>query len=489
MRQKRLTEIELRALRQADAGLKLRDDQGVFGIVRAGADGTISVYFMLRYRIEGRTREVHLGTWPKVSLAGIREERDRVVADKRSRVDPAERRLAERLKVRADIVENERRLAEEAERREAERLAEAARLEAERLDNLSVQDLYDAWVETGLKKRKDGGAEVRRTFGKDVLPVIGSKPVRAISEDDIRKVVGAVVERGSNRLAVLMLADLKQMFRWAEIRQPWRRLLVDGNPALLVAADSIASDGYEGNERTRVLSADELRALRDKLQAARDQYEAAPDRRKAPRPLDAATEAALWIMLATTCRVGEITRAQWVDVDLEAGTWLIPAKNSKNAKAHMVYLSGFAVGQLRVLRALDDKSVWVMPAKNKDGHVCPKSIGKQIADRQLQLKADEKGKPRQPMKNRTPMVDALVLAGGRWTAHDLRRSGATMMQAAGVTPLIVDRCLNHVEANTLRRVYMVHDYAQEKCAAWRLLGERIEAILSADNVVPIRGAA
>jgi hypothetical protein len=31
----------------------------------------------------------------------------------------------------------------------------------------------------------------------------------------------------------------------------------------------------------------------------------------------------------------------------------------------------------------------------------------------------------------------------------------------------------------------VHDYAKEKAVAWQLLGDRIEAILSADIVLPM----
>ena len=68
---------------------------------------------------------------------------------------------------------------------------------------------------------------------------------------------------------------------------------------------------------------------------------------------------------------------------------------------------------------------------------------------------------------------------GDWTPHDLRRTGATMMQALGVSLDVIDRCQNHVLAGSrVRRHYLHHDYAEEKKCAWNLLGDRLSAVLS-----------
>ena len=48
-----------------------------------------------------------------------------------------------------------------------------------------------------------------------------------------------LVGRGVNRTAVEVHRNIKQMFRWAEKRQPWRRLLQDGNPAELVEIEKV----------------------------------------------------------------------------------------------------------------------------------------------------------------------------------------------------------------------------------------------------------
>ena len=78
--------------------------------------------------------------------------------------------------------------------------------------------------------------------------------------------------------------------------------------------------------------------------------------------------------------------------------------------------------------------------------------------------------------------DTLVLADGQngdWTPHDLRRPGATMMQALGVSLNVIDRCQNHLLAGSrVRHHYLHHNYAEESKRAWNLLGDRLSAVLS-----------
>ena len=58
-------------------------------------------------------------------------------------------------------------------------------------------------------------------------------------------------------------------------------------------------------------------------------------------------------------------------------------------------------------------------------------------------------------------------------ADDLRRTGATKMQAVAVMPNVIDRCQNHVLAGSrVRRHYLKYDYADETKLAWAKLGQR-----------------
>ncbi|CAN7745642.1 MULTISPECIES: hypothetical protein [unclassified Variovorax] len=65
-----------------------------------------------------------------------------------------------------------------------------------------------------------------------------------------------------------------------------------------------------------------------------------------------------------------------------------------------------------------------------------------------------------------------------------------MKQALRVSPDVIDRCQNHVlPGSKVRRHYLHHDYAEEKREAWQRLGQRIDAILTANNVVPLQRTA
>ena len=47
---------------------------------------------------------------------------------------------------------------------------------------------------------------------------------------------------------------------------------------------------------------------------------------------------------------------------------------------------------------------------------------------------------------------------------------------------------NHVIGSKVDRVYLIDDYADDKCEAWNKQGDRLEAILSASNVVSLKSA-
>ena len=66
-----VTELQLRSIRPDQAGEKIRDGNGLYGIVRVRRDG-VSIKFEWRYRFQGKVVTLTCGTWPKDSLGGIR---------------------------------------------------------------------------------------------------------------------------------------------------------------------------------------------------------------------------------------------------------------------------------------------------------------------------------------------------------------------------------------------------------------------------------
>ena len=171
--------------------------------------------------------------------------------------------------------------------------------------------------------------------------------------------------------------------------------------------------------------------------------------------------------------------SRWDHVDLDRATWFIPKENVKGSRGtkqdQMVFLSRFALEQFKALRARTGHTQWCFPSRKGDSHVCVKSVSKQVGDRQLRFKN------RKDLRHRTN-DDTLILSkgeSGEWTPHDLRRTAATMMQALGISPDVIDRCQNHVlSGSRVRRHYLQHEYADEKRAAWRTLGAEIEKILA-----------
>lgn len=355
--------------------------------------------------------------------------------------------------------------AEDAARRAA-LAAERAREERERLEaiaaaerlaaRLNVRQLFERWATVDLINRKDGGKEVRRMFEKDVLPALGSLPIEEVRKRHITEVTDALLARGVNRMAKVIFSLMRQMFRFAVDRD-----LLEFDPTANIRKVKI---GGKDVERDRVLSEDEIRQLHRQLAGA---------------GMTAMAEAAIWIALSTCCRIGELLEARWEHVNLDQGTWLIPAP--KNKRPHTVFLSEFAIQQFEVLEVLNGGSVWCYPNLEDTDHLCTKTITKQIGDRQ-------RAPDQAPMSGRSKHCEALRLPGGKWTPHDLRRTGATLMTMLGVLPEVAERCLNHTEQNRVKRIYQRHSYEKEMRAAWAVLGERLDLLTRDDtaNVIPLR---
>ncbi|SDU04776.1 Integrase [Pseudomonas pohangensis] len=399
---------------------------GTYG--SADDDGTMTLS-------DARQRAMELASIHKSGIKNVREHLEAIEADRIAAREAEQARLA-------------------ADKAEAE--AEQRRQEARK----SVTQLFEHWAKVDLAKHKDGGAAVRRMFERNVLPIIGNLAVADVKKGHITEVTDALLSRGVNRTAKQVFSLVRQMFRFAVDRD-----LIDADPSASIRKAKI---GGKDVERDRVLSEAEIRQL----------FKQMPDAR-----LLITTEAAAWLALSTCCRIGELMAARWEHVDLEQGTWLIPAEHSKNGKPHTVTLSTFAAAQFKRVEAITGKSTWCYPNTDNTGPVCPKTVTKQLGDRQRQ---PSKG----TMSRRSAHAQALLLPGGKWTPHDLRRTGATMMTALGVLPEVAERCLNHTEENRIKRTYQRHSYAAEMAEAWQRLGTRLEILTNpeAANVVSIKRA-
>lgn len=385
----------------------------------------------------------------------------------------------------ADARQNEQ---DQRELLETQRQAAAA----EKARNLSLRQLFERWCSTELQPsvradgkrtgRKDSGAYVRAQFERHVFPLIGDTPIRELRKAALLSVIDAQKAKGKLRTASVLLSDLRQMMAYALDRE-----LIDADPLGNVKKARIVGVAVE---RERVLSKDEIRLLATALPQAR---------------MNMRSESAIWLLLATGARIGELMGAVWAEslntaqrqsstylqelqslavndgvkvgtVDLAARQWHLP--DTKNQRAHTIHLSDFAVEHFERLRQLqvsldnlNRTSPWVFPARNPLRPVCVKSFGKQIADRQR-----TSGKR---LTGRSLNTDALALPGGRWTAHDLRRTAGTLMASLGVSGDVIDEALNHIIESRVRRTYVRDRREPEQAQALNALGELLKDLSKA----------
>jgi len=379
------------------------------------------------------------------------------------------REIAQELRVRIrqgyDPIQERDRIAEE---RKADQ--ERALIEARSSVPLNeVADAYAVKLSNPVSGHKDGGAGVMALFKNHLLGRFGHMSIKDFRREHLFESIDSAMARGHNRTANAILSNTKSLLRFAVKREYIEYSPID----VLNKRDAGGPDPI----RDRVLCGthfkkDELHELFLILPQA---------------GLSINSEIAVHLLLGTACRVGELMSAQWCHINLQARYWIIPTDDSKNGDPMRVYLSDFTLGWLKKLYELSGHTRWLFPSTSECGHVLPSSLGKQISDRQ-------KGEDSQALRKRTPNHSALILPGGHWTVHDLRRTASTQMQMMDIAPYIIDECQNHRTGGTVRRRYQHGSCYEAMMMAWSLLGQKLDSLtkapaqshqVSKDEVEPI----
>ncbi|MGI5829882.1 MAG: tyrosine-type recombinase/integrase [Bradymonadia bacterium] len=462
------TTKELKSIPVTWKGDSISDGGSLNGIVRINKDSSISIKFYFRFRYNGKIQKLYCGTFPNSTIKEIRSTRDAAKEALQRGINPIDDKNAQRIEAKRaikDIVNID---------------------DIKSSNDLSVQDLFLAWTsEASGVKRSDGNIAIQRLYQKHIAPHIATYKIAELSDNHILDMLQKIKnsarnkdnpQRAFNRTVEAVYKDLKQMFTWAEKRQPWRKLMSGGNPALMITSAQVKAimDFDYKAERSRTLNDAEIHELACILGTNTQNFAPSPDANEPP--LHARGQCAVWLCLATLCRIGELLQASWEHVDFDKETWYIPAANTKTKQEHLVSLSSFALAQFQHLKAITGDFAYVFPSKDGTSHVGTNTLTKTIGDRQLRF------------KNRSKKIggrienDILVLSDGQngaWTLHDLRRTGATMMQKLGIPPDIINLCQNHSLnwGNKVSKNYLHYDYAAEKAEAWNKWGAEIERIL------------
>ncbi len=285
---------------------KLQDERAMFLLVQPNGNK----WWRLTYRrpITGKRNTLSLGTYPDVSLKRAREKRDearRLLADG---IDPGLHRKA-------------------GKATSVEQLANSFEFVAREWHGKQSA----VWV-------PDHGSRIVLRLVNDVFPWVGSRPVNEITPRELLAVVNRIVERGAAESAHRVLQNCGQVFRYAIATAR-----ADRNPAADLRG---ALPPVKPKNLAAIIEPGAVGAL---LRAI-DGYVGTP-----------VTRFALQLAPLVFTRPGELRAAEWLEIDLDAAEWNIPAGRMKLRLPHLVPLSTQAVAILRELHPLTGRGQYVFP--------------------------------------------------------------------------------------------------------------------------------
>ena len=280
-----------------------RGSGGLSLLVKHTARGHLAKSWAQRISVEGRQRNLGLGSWPHVSLAEAREKCALNLAARR----------------RGELVTGRKRTVPTFE--------EAVE---------KVIAVHRAGWKDGSKSETDW----RATLRDYAMPKFGGRPVDRITTADVMAVLLPIwnekrvtARRVRQRIGAVM--------RWA-VAQGYR----EDNPAGEAIGAALPKNGVRPQHLAALPYAEVAGALEQV-------------RGSGAYP---ATVLAFEFLVLTACRSGEVRGAQWKEIDLQAREWRIPPERMKTGREHRVPLSTGALAVLREAREFSDDSGPVFPS-------------------------------------------------------------------------------------------------------------------------------
>jgi len=282
-----------------------------------------NAFWIVRYNIHNKRREITLGSYPEISLADANTETALLKNKLKNKIDP----LAER----------------------------------QREDNQPfkiVNDLAEDWLKECDRRLKHSNIP-RRVYTKDLAPIIGGLGIDQVSPRDIRTIITKIKDSGRPTVSNDALLYCKQLFRHG-IKLDLTRY----NPA---DAFTVNDAGGVEKSRSRVLSFEELekvfRSLQNNHEFIRENYLAV----------------ALLVMLGI--RKGELISAKWEEFDFKTSLWHIPQERSKTGVAITIPVPHEAMEWFRELHIRSNHSEFVFPKRRasiRNGHISPDTVNSAI---------------------------------------------------------------------------------------------------------------
>ena len=401
-----LTDTAIRKAKPADKPIRLFAGGGLYMEVSP----TGGKWWRLKYRFDGKEKRLSVGVYPDVSLKDARERRDEARKLLAGGVDPSEHRKAAK-SVRADRAAN------------------------------SFELVTREW----FAKYSTNWAEIHsvriiRRLERDVFPWIGGRPVAEVTAPELLATVRKIEARGALETAHRALGTCGQVFRYAVATGRAQR---DPSGDLRGALPPFKGEHFAAiTEPTR--AGQLLREI--------DGYQGT-----------ITVSCALRLAPLVFVRPGELRRAQWADIDLDAAEWRYTA--TKTDTPHVVPLATQAVAILRELHAVTGQGQYVFPGARTNGR---------------------------------PMSDNAILAAMRrmgiakdeMSGHGFRAMARTILdEVLGVRPDLIEHQLAHAVRDPNGRAYNRTAHLPERRKMMQQWADYLDKLKAGAEVIPLHGNA
>ena len=398
-----LSDITIRTAKPQSKPIKLSDGGGMF-LLMTPVGGK---WWRYSYRYKGKQKTLSLGTYPDTSLKVAREKHAEARRLLAQGVDPGETRKAEKA-AGADKAAN------------------------------SFEVIAREWfAKSSANWVASHGDKILRRFERDIFPWIGAKPIADITAPVLLAAVRRIESRGALDTAHRALQNCGQVLRYA---------VATGRAARDVTVD-----------------------LRGALPPAKETHLAAVTEPAQVAPLLRAfdsytgsfvTKCALRLAPLVFVRPGELRKAEWASIDLEAAEWRYLV--TKTQTPHIVPLSRQAVAILREIQPLTGHGRYVFP-------------GARSSER--------------------PMSDNAILAAMRrmnigkdeMTGHGFRAMARTILdEVLGVRPDYIEHQLAHAVLDPNGRAYNRTAHLDERRKMMQLWADYLDKLKMGAQILPFR---
>ncbi|PQO96758.1 integrase [Pseudomonas frederiksbergensis] len=401
-----LTDSAIKAAKPKEKPYKLTDGQGLYLDIKP----TGSKLWRFKYRFADQEKTpLSLGAYPDLSLVKARQKRTEAREQLANGIDPGEQKRADK--------------------------------QARKVIGLTFEALAREWYAYNSPRWAESTAYKAKLYMEnDMIPGIGSRPLKAITRPELVELVRKVEARGKLNAAGKIRQWLHQIFRFGLARGA-----VDTNPA--TDLDVVAAPAKSARHHPHVTFA-ELPELLSKIDTVN---------------INTLTRCAIRLLILTAVRPGELRAAPWAEFDLDTETWTIPKERMKARRTHMVPLPRQAVAILRQLKEITGRYPLVFAGQQN---------------------------PERPMSENT-INKALCLMGykDRQTGHGFRHLLSTELNGRNYHKDWIERQLAHGDKDEIRATYNHAAYLEQRREMMQNWADSIDALCAGTNVVSIKREA